>query len=402
MPSTPEECGRVSDAHHVGGKILKRVPNGVADYAIAWIVNEEHGEIVALSMLDAVHDTPPDFVPADLPRASFRWGCCNGKNIVVVPMPERFPGDEFRIAAFKNAVQESLRFIRCAINVGTGSAHFPLENDIRLGDVVVGFNDRLPHGGFMKFKFMWPLGGHAEAQPLPPAMIASALYNMQLRPTAVFDQMADKLALLLDDPAINQKGSEFVLSFTQHGAENDLLFDMESEHNRGFLCDECEPEDTILRDSRDHLDSVHHYGIIATGNAHPTENLRRIMTFSNFDIFHEIKCYETSGIIDLPGIVVRGIADYGDPHRNDMWQNYALAAAMAYAAVLTNYIDENKITKGAHPDSSPDLPGDVVSARLETEWQLLADISLTEDSVSDDGSATPKSHLGRSTPEPVT
>jgi nucleoside phosphorylase len=41
---------------------------------------------------------------------------------------------------------------------------------------------------------------------------------------------------------------------------------------------------------------------------------------------------EAAGLMNnFPCIVVRGICDYADSHKNDTWQKYAAAAAAAYA-----------------------------------------------------------------------
>jgi nucleoside phosphorylase len=36
-------------------------------------------------------------------------------------------------------------------------------------------------------------------------------------------------------------------------------------------------------------------------------------------------------LADLPCLVIRGISDYCDSHKNDQWQGYASATAAAYA-----------------------------------------------------------------------
>ena len=38
----------------------------------------------------------------------------------------------------------------------------------------------------------------------------------------------------------------------------------------------------------------------------------------------------------FPCLVVRGICDYADSHKNKRWQGYAAATAAAYAVVLTS------------------------------------------------------------------
>ena len=55
----------------------------------------------------------------------------------------------------------------------------------------------------------------------------------------------------------------------------------------------------------------------------------------------EILCFEmeAAGVMDeYLCIVVRGICDYADPHKNKGWQNYAAATVAAYAKGLLSRI----------------------------------------------------------------
>jgi hypothetical protein len=55
----------------------------------------------------------------------------------------------------------------------------------------------------------------------------------------------------------------------------------------------------------------------------------------------DILCFEmeAAGLVDsFPCLVIRGISDYADSHKNDLWQGYAAAAAAAYAKELMSVI----------------------------------------------------------------
>lgn len=48
---------------------------------------------------------------------------------------------------------------------------------------------------------------------------------------------------------------------------------------------------------------------------------------------------EAAGIMNtFPCVVIRGICDYADSHKNDRWQGYAAATAAAYAKELLEVI----------------------------------------------------------------
>jgi hypothetical protein len=47
----------------------------------------------------------------------------------------------------------------------------------------------------------------------------------------------------------------------------------------------------------------------------------------------------------FPCLVIRGICDYADSHKNKIWQPYAAATAAAYAKELLNIIPGAEVTK---------------------------------------------------------
>ena len=49
---------------------------------------------------------------------------------------------------------------------------------------------------------------------------------------------------------------------------------------------------------------------------------------------------EAAGVMNtFPCLVIRGICDYADTHKNDAWQNYAAITATAFASELLGYLD---------------------------------------------------------------
>jgi nucleoside phosphorylase len=55
---------------------------------------------------------------------------------------------------------------------------------------------------------------------------------------------------------------------------------------------------------------------------------------------------EAAGLMDsFPCLVVRGICDYADSHKNKVWQPYAAATAAAFATVLLGFIYEQEVIR---------------------------------------------------------
>ena len=61
-----------------------------------------------------------------------------------------------------------------------------------------------------------------------------------------------------------------------------------------------------------------------------------------------IICFEmeAAGLIDnFPCLVIRGICDYADSHKNKQWQEYAAATAAAYAREILSVIPASQVAK---------------------------------------------------------
>jgi nucleoside phosphorylase len=59
-----------------------------------------------------------------------------------------------------------------------------------------------------------------------------------------------------------------------------------------------------------------------------------------------VLCFEmeAAGLQDhFPCLVIRGICDYSDTHKNDQWHEYAAISAAAYAKDLLNRIPPSKV-----------------------------------------------------------
>jgi nucleoside phosphorylase len=61
---------------------------------------------------------------------------------------------------------------------------------------------------------------------------------------------------------------------------------------------------------------------------------------------YKVLCFETeaAGLMNnFPCVIIRGISDYADSHKNDLWKEYAAATAAAFAKELLNVIPQEKM-----------------------------------------------------------
>src|SRR6202012_2433493 len=82
--------------------------------------------------------------------------------------------------------------------------------------------------------------------------------------------------------------------------------------------------------------------LIASGNQLMKDALHRDKLAQKWKVF----CFEmeAAGLMDnFPCLVIRGICDYSDTHKNKDWQPYAAATAAAYAKELLGVITPAKV-----------------------------------------------------------
>ncbi|KAH6951881.1 hypothetical protein DER45DRAFT_587553 [Fusarium avenaceum] len=88
-------------------------------------------------------------------------------------------------------------------------------------------------------------------------------------------------------------------------------------------CESCDQQQLAPRDPRQTLDPVIHYGRIASGNQLSRELGSICFEMEAAGLMHSFSC-----------LVIRGICDYSDSHKNKNWQEYAALGAAAYAKEL--------------------------------------------------------------------
>jgi nucleoside phosphorylase len=101
---------------------------------------------------------------------------------------------------------------------------------------------------------------------------------------------------------------------------------------------------TVPRAPRTDNEPIVHYGLIASGNSVVENSGIRDWLSRELGIYCVER--EAAGLMDnFPCVVIRGICDYADSHKNDEWQGYAAATAAAYAKELLTVIHEKSVTE---------------------------------------------------------
>ncbi|THV82876.1 Pfs, NACHT and ankyrin domain protein [Aureobasidium pullulans] len=327
-------------------------------YTVGWIAALPKELSAAIAMFDEQHDKPLDFEKHSSDSNSYHCGRIGNHNVVVACLPHGIYGTT-SAATTASSMLFSFPNVKVGLMVGIGAAIPSDANDIRLGDVVVS----LPHGrsgGVIQYD----LGkNHVETASgsdhvlhvferrgtlnTPPQALLNATGSLEARARIDGHQFPGLLQDMLRRHPRMGKSKPRQPGYVYQGQEKDRLFQASYPHMSGLGCKDCDPALEISRDAReDPLIPEVHYGVIASGNRLIKDALERDMIAK--DSGEDCLCLETeaAGLMNsFPCLVIRGICDYADSHKNDDWQEYAAATAAVYAKELLSYLDSADVTQ---------------------------------------------------------
>ncbi|OAT00872.1 hypothetical protein, variant 3 [Blastomyces dermatitidis ER-3] len=318
------------------------------DYTIAWICALPLESAAAEAMLDERHPPLPTS-PND--ENTYVLGRICAHNVIILCLPSGVYGTT---AATNLASQMKFTFtaIRFGLMVGIGGGVPSKEIDIRLGDIVVSKPTR-EFGGVIQYDYGKTVQhGQFERSGMlnkPPPVILTAISRLQ----AAHRLESSKIPAFISEAV--SRNPHFAPISTYPGEIFDILFESEYDHiESGITCDDCELNRVVKRITRDDHDPVIHYGLIASGN----QVIKHGQTRDRLARELGILCFEmeAAGLMDvIPCLVIRGICDYADSHKNKRWQDYAAAIAAAYAKELLSVIHENRVADEPKAGSSSQL-----------------------------------------------
>ncbi|KAM0253627.1 hypothetical protein ACHAQJ_007202 [Trichoderma viride] len=126
----------------------------------------------------------------------------------------------------------------------------------------------------------------------------------------------------------------------------DLLFQADYDHNPGAeTCDSCDKGALVQRRTRNSTSNPHvHYGIVASGSMVVRNGAERDKIDRRYA--NTIFCFdiEAAGLMNnFPCLIIRGISNYSDSHKNDKWRKRATAVASAYVKELLSLIEPSDV-----------------------------------------------------------
>jgi len=294
------------------------------DYSVGWVSALPIELAAAQLMLDEEHQN----LDLNLNDTNvYTLGRIGDHNVVIVCLPTGQTGNN-SAAAVVMQMKSTFPSIRFGLMVGIGGG-VPNEADIRLGDVVVS-EPCNGHGGVVQFDFGKTIpNGFQRTGSLntPPMILLGATSKIRANEIAGRNNFSKYLSKLSNIPA-----------FKRGKAGPDMLFRASYEHEGGLTCGFCDKEKLIYRELRKDQEVAVHYGAIASGNQVMKHATTRDVISSQLG---GVLCFEmeAAGLMNIfPCLVIRGICDYADSHKNQKWQPYAASTAAAYAKEVLSVI----------------------------------------------------------------
>ncbi|EPS38853.1 hypothetical protein H072_7379 [Dactylellina haptotyla CBS 200.50] len=337
--------------------VIKKAPlpqKQHSDYTIGWVCALPKEQTAATAMLDETH---ADLTKPSTDQNTYTLGSILNHNVVITCLPKGKYGNN-SASAVATHLANTFPAVKFVLMVGIGGGVPP---KVRLGDVVVG----TPVGAFPGV-VQWDMGktknGEFErtgALNNPPTLLLTAVGKLETdhethgtKIPEYLEEMGEKFPRLKAKYLCRDKLQDVLFKATyEHvnekpkGEEDEEEQDEEDEDEEDEEEDEgCQWCDTKYIVKRKEKEMRVHYGLIASGNQVIKDaSMRKDL---NAKLGGEVLCIEmeAAGVLSaLPCLVIRGICDYADSHKNKAWQEHAAAVAAAFAKELLGYLPPDAI-----------------------------------------------------------
>ncbi|KAM0286538.1 hypothetical protein ACHAO9_008166 [Fusarium lateritium] len=319
------------------------------DYTVGWVCALPKELTAATAMLDRRH---PILSKPENDNNAYTLGTIGEHNVVIACLPKGMIGNA-PAATVVSCMATTFPCIKFALMVGIGGGVPSKNNKIRLGDVVVSTpTDKYPGvvkwdsgkmNGIDKFERTGSLNN-------PPKSLLTALTLLETE----HDISGSRIPEYLDE--IKFKSEKLASKFLRTGSLEDLLFKSSYRHVEPPVYDDDEKDDEkheschfcdkTMADKRKSRELLVHYGLIASGDKLVKDAAFRDKLNKEFG--GHVLCVEmeAAGLMNhFPCLVIRGICDYADSHKNKDWQEHAAIVAAAYANELLQYVQARDVER---------------------------------------------------------
>ncbi|KAF7531756.1 hypothetical protein G7Z17_g13704 [Cylindrodendrum hubeiense] len=304
------------------------------DYTIGWICAIATEYVAAQAFLNKKHEGPESMSTND--NNDYTLGKIGKHNVVIAVLPH----GEYGLSSAASVARDMLRSfpnIRIGLMVGIGGGAPSPKHDIRLGDVVVSASGN-GKGGIFQYDF----GKAIQDQEFqetgflnqPPSILRAAVNGLMAQYEGEGHQLEESINGIFEKRPRLRKKYKRPEPSTDRLYRPGVLHPLNDESSCVTACGN-DPSTLIVRAERteDEDNPSIHYGLIASANRLMKDALIRDALATKKDVL----CFEmeAAGLMNhFPCLVIRGICDYSDSHKNKEWQGFAAMTAAAYAKDL--------------------------------------------------------------------
>ncbi|EXJ77319.1 hypothetical protein A1O3_09545 [Capronia epimyces CBS 606.96] len=319
----------------------------IDQYHVGVVCALPHELTAVRAMLDDV-DEPLQSKDAQ-DNNSYILGRMGRHHVAIACLPAGVDGTNAAATVAKDMLRTltGLRF-GLLVGIGGGIPDHRSGRDIRLGDIVVSQPDHT-FGGVVQYDLGKTLRGDEFRRKgslnSPPTLLLTALNSLRSQ-TGLQESPVPRYLkeMTQKHPGLEDEG------YNPPGVEKDYLHCTRCDPSQWWWilwtlwlwlwplsrCGLCE-DGQIRRPLRRHQNPMVHYGTIASGNQVLKDGRLRDRLGQEFGAI----CVEmeAAGLMNnFPCLVVRGICDYADHHKNDAWQKYAATTAAAYTKWFLTHV----------------------------------------------------------------
>ncbi|PQE29611.1 Ankyrin repeat protein [Rutstroemia sp. NJR-2017a BBW] len=327
----------------------------VEEYAVGILVALVTEEVAVTIMLDNEHaeiETPSS------DEYVYTLGSMSGLNVVLVCLPKGEIGTSAAAAAV-STMTATFPFIKLVLLVGIAGGIPP---QVRKGDVVVSVPEGQSPG-----VVQWDLGTRTEGGQFtrkgllnrPPKFVLTAINALQKKHLRYGTQIPEFVE------QAKRKEPRLQEMYSKSDQLQDFLFrsDYIHVHDEGDMqdyegtapCKSCDKTKTVQRPPR----GIRvHFGGIATGNSVIRDAVLRDRLKKDLGDILTVEMEAGGMMNNCPCVVIRGICDYCDSHKDKTWQGHAAANAAALAKEFLGCLKKSSVNLDKEP-SVKDIIGHI-------------------------------------------
>ncbi|KAH7231317.1 nucleoside phosphorylase domain-containing protein [Fusarium redolens] len=312
------------------------------DYTVGWICALTVEFVAAQAFLDEKHKDPPEVAQND--NNNYALGRIGNHNIVIAVFPDGEYGTTVAATVARDMLH-SFPNIRIGLLVGIGGGAPSPNRDIRLGDIVVSSRGE-GKGGVFQYDFGKTIQNQSfqetEFLDQPPTVLRTAVSALKAKYELEGHRFNEDVDMALKKIKKRKKYSCPPAS-SDRLYRSDIAHLSNSSEGCSVVCGD-DPSHILPRTERNEEDDnpAIHYGLIASAN----QLMRDALIRNKLAAEKGVLCFEmeAAGLMNhFPCLIIRGICDYADSHKNKEWQGFAAMVAAAYAKDLLRQIPQNKV-----------------------------------------------------------